>query len=307
MWRRFGQYRQDRRALKKGKTLSQSAIFAIVEQELRIDISIPKERWRKHSDFSYLKPLIDAAKERIRLAENSEDHDAIAAAWLRSLILQAPHAAQAQVQMDKHKHSFRNKAARVLELIDFNDAYVSTVLAMPDDHLHMFNAELKLLVDWFCKRVGAWTFSDEQFDAIAHGLSREIAVYNAVQKAGFDVRMTTRAEDAFGIDMRITDRVTRRMVNIDTKTSSAFHYRLIDLLREGRLSTADIDLAERRGFVAVFNGHGDQKVRVILWRIDHGTLGDITDFAFKQTDTLIEELGEILKEYGEIEEEIWTN
>ena len=186
-----------------------------------------------------------------------------------------------------------------MELIDFNDAYVSTVLAMPPDHLHDFNDETKQLIDWFCKRVGAWTFTDEQFEAIAHGLSREIAVYNAVQAAGFGAQMTTRSEDAFGIDIHITDRTTGRRINVDIKTTSAFHYRLIELLSEGRIEDADMDLAETRGYAAVYNGHGDEKIRVVLWRIDHDTLGDIQDFAFATTEQLIRELSEIFTAYGE--------
>ncbi len=296
MWKRFGEYRERCAAKKR---LSSLAIFQIVEQELRVEVAIAKHRWRQHTDFSYLDPYIEAATQRARIAENANDTDAAAAAWLLALILRSPRAAQAQMQMDKHKHSFHNKSARVMELIDFNDAYVSTVLAMPTDHIHEFNAEFKRMIDWFCKRVGAWALSNEQFEAIAHGLSREIAVYNAVYSAGFDAKMTNRTEDAFGIDLHIRERETNKRISVDTKTNSAFHYRLIELFREGRLSQDDIDLAERRGYTAVMNGHGEEKQRVILWRIDHETLGDITDFAFAKTDLLLDELRGMLNEYGE--------
>ena len=299
MWRRFGRYVEKRRAYKLTKSLSQSAIFAIVTEELRNDVAIPKRRWQQHTDFSYLRPMIESARERIKFAEQSNECDSIAAAWLRLLVLQAPHAVQAQAQMDKHKHGFHNKSVRVLELIDFNDAYVSTVLAMPGEHLHTFNDDLKHFIDWFCKRVGSYSFSDEQFEAITHGLSREIAVYNAVRFADYDARMTNRIEDAFGIDLQITELSTKRKINVDTKTNSAFRYRLIELLHEGRLSEADVELADNRGFVAVINTHDNQKVRVILWRIDHATLGNIIDFKFERTDTLISELKLILNEYGE--------
>jgi hypothetical protein len=296
MWRRFGEYFGRRGA---GKQVSESEVFAAVEQKLRNEVRIPKNRWHRHTDFTYLKSLVADAVNRATYAAGSAEPLRAAEAWLEALVLQAPGAALAQVQMDKHKHSYHNREARVMELIDFNDAYVQAVLTLPASHLHGFNDDLKRLIDWFCKRMGAWTFSTEQFEAITHGLSREIAVYNAVHAAGFEVHMTNRAEDAFGIDMHIIDRATGKRVNIDTKTSSAFHYRLIELLREGRLSDADIDLAERRGYTAVMNGHGTEKVRVILWRIDHGTLGDIIDFAFERTDALIEELGQIMREYGE--------
>ena len=294
MWRRFGAYRAGRKV-----PVQQGELFARVAQTLRSEVRIPRRRWRRHTDFQYLRPLIEEAKNRTRYAAQRAEPQALAAAWLEALVLQAPGAVLAQVQMDKHKHSYHNKAARVMELIDFNDSYVSAVLTVPPDHLHTFNSDLKRLIDWFCARVGAWTFTDKQFEAITLGLSREIAVYHAARAAGFQVVMTTRTEDALGIDMHITDPATSRRVHIDTKTNSAFHYRLIELLREGRLTQADIDLAERRGYTAVMNGHGDERVRVVLWRIDHGTLGTIEDFAFERTDRLIAELVAILREYGE--------
>lgn len=292
-WRRFGK-------INTNAQVSTLPIFAAVEQELRNEVGVARRRWNRHTDFDYLKPLTESARQRARITEQRSDDDAKARAWLLLLILQAPHAVQAQAQMDKHRHSFRDKASRVMELIDFNDAYVSAVLAMPAGHLHDFNDEVKRLIDWFCKRVGAWTFSDEQFEAIAHGLSREIAVYNAVRAAGFGAQMTTRSEDAFGIDMYITDYATGKQISVDTKTNSAFHYRLIELLSEGRMDDNDINLAEKRGYAAVFNGRGDEKARVVLWRIDHTTLGNIQDFAFANTEQLIGELKEIFAAYGEL-------
>lgn len=175
----------------------------------------------------------------------------------------------------------------------------SAALSVPTSQLHSFNGEVRRLIDWFCKRVGALSFSDEQFEAITHGLSREIAVYNAVRTAGYSAQMTSRSEDAFGIDIHITDVVTGRIVHVDTKTTAAFHYRLIELLSEGRMSDEDIALAEQRGYAAVYNGHGSEKVRVILWRIDHASLGDINDFAFADSVALVVELREIFAAYGE--------
>lgn len=301
-WRSFGRFNKRLPSAIRQKRLSEDAIFRVVFEELRSSIRISKHRWQRHTDFEYLKPFIEAARQRAESAEANRDQDGQAAAWLLALVLQAPKAALAQAKMDKHKHSFRNKSARVMELIDFNDAYVSTVLAMPGAQIHDFNNQLKSLIDWFCKRVGAWTLSNAQFEAISHGLSREIAVFNAVKTSGFKVEMANRAGDAFGIDMRITDPETNKQINIDTKTTSAFRYRLIDLLREGRLSQDDIDLADRRGFTAVMNGHGDEKVRVILWRINQADLGEIIDFAFQNPASLIDQLGLILAEYGEVED-----
>lgn len=297
MWRRFGRFSSGGHGKRRA---SERAIFAAAEQDLRNEIPLARNRWHRHTDFEYLRPHIDAAKQRASIAEQGSDADATARAWLRAVALQAPHAALAQTQMDRHKHSFHNKSQRLMELIDFNDAYVAAVLAMPADQLHDFDAELKRLIDWFCKRVGAWTLSNVQFAAIAHGLSREIAVYNAVRAAGFTAKMTNRSEDAFGIDLHISDAASGRRVNVDTKTTAAFHYRLIELLSEGRLSDADIELAEERGYTAVYNtNHNGERVRVVLWRIDHATLGQITDFTFERTESLIVELGKILAAYGD--------
>lgn len=296
MWRRFGKYTNQKKAQKR---LSGLAIFKIVEQELRNEIPIAKHRWRKHTDFQYLNPYIEAATARAEKAEETDDHDGQAAAWLLALILRSPRAAQAQAVMDKHRRSYRNKAARTMELIDFNDAFVSTVLAMPEDHLHEFTDELQRLQFWFCKRVGAWSFSDAQFEAIVHGLSREIAVFKVVQSAGYAVNMTSRAQDAIGIDMQITDRQSGTKVNVDTKTTSAYHYRLIDLLREGRLDQLEIDEADRRGFVLVINGHGGAKTPVVLWRIDQNEVGKIDDFRFSDSEKVIEMLRAIMGTYGE--------
>ncbi len=296
-WRRFGKFGNGARGKQRS---SERAIFAAAEQDLRNEIPLARNRWRRHTDFEYLRPLIQAAKQRATIAEQGSDADEKARAWLRAVVIQAPHAALAQTQMDRHKHSFHNKSQRLMELIDFNDAYVATVLAMPADQLHDFDTELKRLIDWFCKRVGAWTLSNDQFAAIAHGLSREIAVYNAVHAAGFLVKMTNRSEDAFGIDMHITDENLGRRVNVDTKTTAAFHYRLIELLSEGRLTDADIELAEERGYTAVYNSnHEGERVRVVLWRIDHATLGQIQDFAFEHAEELIVVLGDIINAYGE--------
>lgn len=296
-WRRFGRFSSGGRVKRRA---SERAIFAAAEQDLRNEIPLARNRWRRHTDFEYLRPHITTAKQRAWIAEQGSDADATARAWLRAVALQTPHAALAQTQMDRHKHSFHNKSERLMELIDFNDAYVAAVLAMPADQLHDFNNDVRWLIDWFCKRVGAWTFSNEQFEAITHGLSREIAVYNAVRTAGFVAKMTNRSEDAFGIDMHISDTTTNRRINVDTKTTAAFHYRLIELLSEGRLSDADIELAEQRGYTAVYNSnHEGERVRVVLWRIDHATLGQIQDFAFERTESLIIELGEIMNAYGE--------
>lgn len=218
--------------------------------------------------------------------------------WLATLLLIAPRAAEAQYNMDKYPHGHQNKQTWLYTLIDFNDVFVATVLSMPLSELVHFPAETKRILDRMCKRAGKRTFSRKQYSAIVHGLSREIAVYVAVSRAGYDVCMTSRAEDAFGIDMVITDRKTSQSINVDCKTRSSFYFRLKDLHHEGRLSTAQIERAERDGYVEVINGHDGTKKRIILWRIDQNTYGSISNFSFERTTILLENLQRIMREHG---------
>lgn len=299
MWRRFGKLGQ-----RKWTGAPKGDLYRSVEQQLRNTVPIAKNRWRQHTDFGYLVPFIEQAKQQIGYAESAGDLPIERArTWLYALVLQAPRAAQAQRQMDRHPHGYRNKNTRLYELIDFNDAFVATVLALPHELLPHFDINAKNLIDWFCKRVGAPSFSSQQYTAITHGLSREVAVYRAVAQEGFEVRMTTRTEDAFGIDMVITDTMTGLSVNIDTKTKSAFRYRLEELVREGRLNSDDLQLAEQRGYTSVYNGHGDQKKRVILWRIDEESYGPVVAYSLTAVERLIDELGHILLDFGDRAEE----
>lgn len=216
--------------------------------------------------------------------------------WCVALILQAPRAASAQEQMDQHPHGYRNREARLYELIDFNDTYVSAVLSLPEDQLPHFADEAKRAMDEFSKQLRVRCLSNEQYEAIVHGLSREIAVFRGVQAEGFDVHMTSRTEDALGIDMVISDPATGRSVNVDCKTHSAFYYRLKDLNHEGRLTTEQMATAEDKGYAWVVNRDGSREVRIALWRIDQQTYGNIEYFSFGSTAPLSVKLNEMLDE-----------
>lgn len=213
------------------------------------------------------------------------------------LLLRAPAAAAAQRQMDKHPHGYRDRQARLMELIDFNDAYVSVVLALPAGLLPNWNAKLKLAIDRLCHRFGSRSFSDEQWQAITYGLGREIAVYRGAIAEGLTAAMTGRSLDAMGVDMVIGDE-TGRSVNVDVKTRSSFHFRIKDLVREGRVSSAQGALAEERGYCPVTNGHGPDEVSVVLVRIDRETLGEIVDFAFENAHLLGRQLRLIINQFG---------
>jgi hypothetical protein len=200
--------------------------------------------------------------------------------WLTLLILRAPGAARAQHQMDKHPHGHQGQQARLFELIDFNDAFVSTVLALTDTQRSGFIETAKREIDAFCERVGSRTFSDGQFEAITHGLSREVAVYLGAIEQGFSVAMTARGQDAMGVDMVITDPASGKSLNIDCKTASSYHYRIKDLVEQGRMSEDEGRRAEELGYAHEINGHGAEAVAVTLLRVDPNEVGDIVDFSF---------------------------
>jgi hypothetical protein len=143
------------------------------------------------------------------------------------------------------------------------------------------------------------SFSGEQYEAIVQGLGREIAVYKGLQIEGFDVHMTSRASDALGVDMVVSDAASGKSVNIDCKAPSAYRHRIYTLLREGRLRPEEVTAAETLGYIAELNGHGREKVEVVLWRIERQRYGDIVAFTFEDTRPLARTIAAILKTYGE--------
>lgn len=297
MWQKFGDYRAGRRVRKQSS--GARTLYEDVQVSLRNGVPIASRRWRGQPDVQHLKPLIEQAKKEASDIESSANlSGAKAWHWLRALVLQAPQAALAQGQMDKHPHGYHSRGERLYELIDFNDAFVSTVLALDEPLLAGFSDEAKRLMDWFCKRVGVRGFSDEQYQAIVQGLSREIAVYRGVQKEGFAASMTSRASDALGIDMIITDPATGKYVNIDCKAPSAYRHRIYDLLREGRLSEEEVTAAEMLGYIGEMNGHGGERTEVILWRIEKERYGEIAGFSFTDTTELGKTIRAILDTYG---------
>lgn len=293
MWQRYGDYKARRQPVAV-KTLYQD-----VQESLRNEIPISSKRWRRQPNLVFMQPLIEQAKKEARDSETAgELSGAQAWHWLRALVLQAPQAAVAQAQMDKHPHGYGARGERLYELIDFNDAFVSTVLALDDALLPTFAAEAKTLMDWFCKRVGVRSFSAEQYEAIERGLGREIAVYRGVQKEGFTATMTNRASDALGIDMVIADQQSGKSVNVDCKSPSAYRHRIYDLLHEGRLNGGEVTAAEALGYIAEMNGHGHEKVEVVLWRIEKERYGQIIAFNFPDTAALGHATRDIIKIYG---------
>lgn len=211
--------------------------------------------------------------------------------YLRALLIaQTPRAAKAQIEMDRHKHGYHHREKRLYELIDFNDTFVSYVLATPHRQLPGLAERLHQDMVEFCRRLGTTMLTDVQFEAITKGLSREIAVYRGALHQGFKARMTSRSEDAFGIDMVITDTESGKQLNIDCKTPSAFRHRLEDLVKEGRLEDDDVVIADEQGYVTIAQYRNNEAVPVTLFCILPDRLGEIVDFTFDDTSRLKVEL-----------------
>lgn len=210
---------------------------------------------------------------------------------LAIVVLQAPAAAEAQRQMDRHHGGYRNREKRLFELIDFNDGFVDTVLALDEEELLTFTNRFRAEIDTFCAACAVEPFDDDQFSAIVHGLSREIAVYRGARSLGYRVRMTSRVLDSKGVDMVITDPKTKKSLNIDVKTHSAFHFRLLDLQHQRRIDEARRLECELAGFCSITNGRNLRAVDTTLLRIATDRLGPIHHYQFVDT----EEFGKLLE------------
>ncbi len=204
--------------------------------------------------------------------------------WL--VLLQTPRAALAQVQMDTHKHGYHNREKRLYELIEFNDTFVDYVLMTPHEQLPGLAERLKKDMTDFCERLRTPMFTDDQYDAIVRGLSREIAVYRTARYHKFDARMTSRADDAFGIDLIITQPETGKVLNIDCKTPPSYRHRMEDMVQHGRITENDLRRGDADGFLTVMQRRGEESVPVTLFCILPDRLGEISDFTFDEPDKL---------------------
>lgn len=277
IWRRF----RPKTVLEK-KTIRRNKDIYLAVRESLVAI-IPKHHrfWHGRADISWLDEYIEQARRDIKHGDKSiEKH-------LYAFILQSPRAVVAQRKMDKFKHHYRDREKRLGQLIDFNDSFVDLVLLLEQDDLGVFDENIKQLMDWFCKKTSSRCFSMKQWSAITRGLSREIALYKAVKHAGLTVQMTSRNEDAFGIDMIISDGKGSTL-NVDCKTRSAYFFRLKDLVREGRLTIEQKEAALKDGFCQVIHGHGDSERLITMVRISRRELGAVINYAFEnETATIL--------------------
>lgn len=231
--------------------------------------------------------MIEEFKQRIEIASGAEKTELLE----KLLVLQTPRAAIAQATMDSHPRGYRDREKRLYELIDFNDTFVTAVLAQPQEQLASFVSRMQHAMKNFCTSQRTVMFSDEQLDAIVRGLSREIAVYLGAKREGLSVRMTSRTVDAFGIDMIITDRRTNAQLNVDCKAPSAFRRRLEDLEKEGRITTEQLLQADRNDYVTIMNDYHGKMIPVTILCVRSERLGKLVDFRFANTKPL----GELLR------------
>ena len=217
---------------------------------------------------------------------------------LAQLILQSPTAAEAQRQMDRHRGGYKNRRARLFELIDFNDTFVDTALSLDRMQLKTFTVRLRAEIDWYCTQVGVQSFDDKQFAAIVHGLSREIAVYRAATELGYRAKMTSRLQDSKGIDMIITDPETKKSISIDVKTHSSFHFRLLKLQQSNRLTEEQRLQCELAGYCTIRYGKGYNEIDTVLLRIATDRLGEIHHYEFVDNEPFGELLADAFKHHG---------
>ncbi len=250
----------------------------------------------EHVRVERLSSAIKEMKQRVRRAEDSDRQ----ALLIALLILQTPQAARAQDAMDRrHGGAYRHRHKRLFELIDFNDTFVDTVLALHPDQRADFSLHIYDMMRDFCRRTRSHMFTPAQLDAITHGLSREIAVYLGARAEGFEVHMTSRVADGLGVDMQVRWPDSGRYINIDCKTTNSYLHRIEDLRREGRLKDYEVTTALTRGYLRVTNGHRNDAVHVVLFSVVPEVVGEVRNFEFAATTMLATKLHEAIHFYGE--------
>ncbi|HMQ95820.1 MAG TPA: hypothetical protein PKD19_01235 [Candidatus Saccharibacteria bacterium] len=219
---------------------------------------------------------------------------------LALLIVQTPSAVRAQRSIAKKFGGYLNRQAKVFELIDFNDTFVELVLSLPEKDIPDFNDRLKIELERFCRKMHTQPFSDKELEAIIHGLSREIAVYRGAKAEGYVAKMTSRVQDAMGVDMIVTDPESKKSIGIDIKTRSAFHWRLVNLARQETITDHTLEQCEQAGFCRIHNSR-DKRSSTVLFRIDttDDHLGEVKDYKFTNTAPLGAKLRRALQEQGQ--------
>lgn len=253
--------------------------------------SVEKRLPRRHPKPGQLEAIIGQLRTRAQVTDQPQD-------WLAALYAQAPRAAAAQQQMDQNPRGYHDKKARIFELIDFNDTFVATILAMNQSMRARFVTQAKLGCDSVCYQTHSPLFTDTQWTAIVRGLTREIAVYQAARDRGFDATMPNRTGDAMGVDLQVRDPESGRYINIDVKTPSSFRHRLEELVQEGRLTEKELIDADERSYAIEHNGHNGGAVEVILLCILPDKFGEFGDFRLLNSEPMRQMLNFLIREHG---------
>lgn len=254
-------------------------------------VSVEKRLPRRRPKAAQLESVIKQLRGRALLTGNAGD-------WLAALYAQAPRAALAQQQMDQHPHGYHDKQARVFELIDFNDTFVATILAMDQSMRTRFVTQAKKGCDSVCYQTHSPLFSDDQWTAIVRGLTREIAVYQAARDRGFEAFMPNRTGDAMGIDLQVRDPESGRYISIDVKTPSSFRHRLEELVQQGRLTEKQLMDADTRSYAIEHNGHNGGAVEVVLLCMLPDKFGEFGDFRLLNSEPMRQMLNFLIREHG---------
>jgi len=289
-WRHFGPRAMS--AHKRGDFCTDNCVSPAYEGDAyEIAKSRVKEALQRRPEVRDLDKKIDKWKDQAK-------HTNITSDWLTLFFAQAPRAVLAQQQMDKHPHGYHDKQARLFELIDFNDTFEGAVLSMNDEERVKFDQEGRRGCDYVCQLLSIPVFNDEQWDAIVRGLSRELAVYLAALHNGFYAYMTSRTQDAMGIDMQIKDPDSGAYINIDVKSPSAFRHRLEELVHEDRLNEHDLLKGDEQSYAVISTGHGKQAAEVILLCILPDKVGEVENFCFVDETRMRDMLAMLIDHHG---------
>lgn len=250
------------------------------------------EHWQELR-IEKLSSVLAALRHQIDKAEGEE----LTSLLLALLIVQSPQAAKAQQLMQKRGIKFSKREDRLHELISFNDTFVDLILSfkeIPRDIKDNIFYEIHRI----CGITRTHSFSYKDYGAISKGLEREIALYRAVEHAGFEVRMTSRIADGLGVDMQISEKGSGLQVNVDCKTESSYRFRLQALARQGRVRQSAFLKADEEGYVFFSVGRGKEAIPVVLMRLDEKLTGGVEEFRFRNEDSVGAIIQVLIEKYG---------
>jgi hypothetical protein len=214
-------------------------------------------------------------------------------------LLGIPAAARAQERMDHHRSN--DRALDVGSLSRFNRDLSAAILAVPKsmrpefpDHLRRRSENL-LYRKW-----GLPVLSEIQFGRIANGLSREVAVFSALEETipeDWEVRQGTAQEDLLGTDMVVVDNEGREL-RMDSKTSYAFNHVVNDLENGRWITPQDAQRGRETGYVySPGRTPAGEKIHTCVFDADN--LGGIKDYQYDNPYKVLEFVERQFEEQGQ--------